>query len=56
MEAKSNSRHSGRRGDPISLHPLTPEQAIKGMFQINKEDVRRIVASRPGRKKKKSSK
>ncbi len=38
------------RGNPVSLYPLTPEQAIRGMFQISKEDVARIVASRPGKK------
>jgi hypothetical protein len=42
--------HPGRRGDPISLAPLTPEQAIRGVFQIKPADVRRIVASKPGRK------
>jgi len=43
---------SGRKGDPVSLHPLTPEQAIRGMFQISQKDVARIVAKRPGKKKK----
>jgi hypothetical protein len=43
---------SGRRGDPVSLHPLSPEQAIRGMFQISPKDVARIVAKRPGKKKK----
>ena len=46
--------HPGRRGDPVSLHPLTPEQAIRGIFQIAPGDVARIVASKPekkGRKK-----
>jgi hypothetical protein len=45
--------HSGRRGDPVSLHPLTPDQAIRGIFQIKPADVKRIIASRPGRKKSK---
>ena len=42
---------SGRRGDPVSLYPLTPEQAIRGMIQISPKDVARIVASRPGKQK-----
>ena len=42
----------GNRMKPISLHPLTPEQAITGMFKIKPEDVRRIVSNRPGKKKK----
>jgi hypothetical protein len=35
----------------VRLHPLTPEQDIRGMFQISPKDVRRIIASKPGRKK-----
>lgn len=41
---------SAPRGNPVSLYPLTPEQAIRGMFQISKEDVARIVASKPEKK------
>jgi hypothetical protein len=48
---KPTKSRSGRRGDPVSLYPLTPEQAIKGIFQIKPEDVKRIVAKRPGKKK-----
>ena len=40
------------RASNVRLHPLTPEQAIRGMFQIKAADVKRIVASKPGRKKK----
>jgi hypothetical protein len=43
---------SGRRGDPVSLHPLSAEQAVRGMFQISKDDVKRILASKPGKGKK----
>jgi hypothetical protein len=43
---------SGSRGDPVSLYPLTAEQAVRGMFQIKPEDVKRILASKPGRGKK----
>jgi hypothetical protein len=39
------------RASNVSLHPLTPEQAIRAMFQIKPADVKRIVASKPGRKK-----
>jgi hypothetical protein len=41
-----------QRASNVSLHPLTPEQAIRGMFQISPKDVKRIVASKPGRQKK----
>jgi hypothetical protein len=43
----------GRKGFPVSLAPLTPEQAISGIFQISPADVKRIVASKPGNRKKK---
>jgi hypothetical protein len=43
--------HSGRRGDPVSLHPLTMDQAVDAIFAIKPADVKRIVASRPGKKK-----
>jgi hypothetical protein len=52
MGNKSPKPRSGRRGDPVSLYPLTPEQAIKGIFQISPADVKRIVAKRPGKKQK----
>lgn len=47
--------HAGRGGNNVSLHPLTPEEAITAIFQIDQKDVKRIVAKRPGtnRKKKK---
>jgi hypothetical protein len=60
MAEKSERRKSPEPSDKIvqdrvsnvRLAPLTPEQAIRGMFQIKPEDVKRIVASKPGRKKK----
>ena len=48
---KPKKKHPGRGGNNVSLHPLTPEQAIRGIFQIKPEDVRRIVGSRPGRRR-----
>lgn len=47
--------HAGRGGNNISLHPLTPEEAITAMFQIDQQDVKRIASKRSGtnRKKKK---
>jgi hypothetical protein len=44
-------KHSGRRGDPVSLYPLTADKAVRLMFQIKPTDVKRIVASRPGKPK-----
>ena len=42
------ARTTGR----ISLYPLTPEQAISSMFKISRADVKRIIAKRPGKKRK----
>jgi hypothetical protein len=42
---------SGRRGDPIILAPLTMDQAVDAMFKISPKDVRRVLASKPGKKK-----
>jgi len=44
--------HPGRKGNMISLYPLTPEQAVRGMFQIRPADVRKVLASKPQRKRK----
>lgn len=43
-------KHPGRRGDPVSLAPLTMDKAVDAIFQISPKDVKRIVASRPGKK------
>jgi hypothetical protein len=50
---RGSNTHPGRRGNDVSLAPLTPEQAITGIFQISPADVKRIVASKPGTRKKK---
>ncbi|HWE97926.1 MAG TPA: hypothetical protein VG269_28510 [Tepidisphaeraceae bacterium] len=41
---------SGRRGDPISLAPLTMDQAVDAIFAIKPKDVKEILNSRPGGK------
>lgn len=46
-------KHSGRRGDPVSLRPLTMDQAVDAIFAIKPDDVRKILAKRPGKGKKK---
>jgi hypothetical protein len=42
---------NGRKGNPISLAPLTMDEAVDAIFKIKAADVKRIVASRPGKKK-----
>lgn len=43
--------HAGRRGDPVSLYPLSTDDAIRAVLQIKPEDVKRIVGSKPGKKR-----
>jgi hypothetical protein len=44
---------SGRRGDARERpHPLTAEQLVRGIFQIAPEDVKKVLASKPGKGKK----
>ena len=53
MASKPRKKHPGRRGDPVSLHPLTMDQAVDAIFAIKPDDVRKILAKRPGKGKKK---
>jgi len=50
--ASKRENHPGRSGLKVSAAPLTADQLVRGIFKISKQDVKRIVASRPGRKKK----
>jgi hypothetical protein len=51
MKAKK-SKHPGRAGMQVSAAPLTADELVRGIFQISPADVKRIVSSRPGKKKK----
>ena len=53
MPKKTIKPRPGRRGNPISAAPLTPDQLVRGIFQIKRGDVKKILASKPGRKGKK---
>lgn len=46
---KTPTKRSGRRGDPVRLAPLTMDQAVDAIFQIKPDDVKKIVASKPGK-------
>jgi hypothetical protein len=48
---KPTKKHPGRRGDPVSLYPLSADKAVRLMFQIKPKDVKEILASKPGKKK-----
>ena len=52
MDAKKPKQsRQGRAGMSVSLAPLTADQAVRGMFKISKADVKKILASRPGKGK-----
>ena len=40
---------NGRKGDPVSIAPLTMDQFVDEIFEIKPADVKRIVASKPGK-------
>jgi len=50
MAKKPEKTHCGPCGDPISLAPLTMDEAVDAMFKISRKDVRRILASKLGKK------
>jgi hypothetical protein len=50
-EQPALKKRSGRRGDPLSAHPFTAEQLVRGIFQIGPADLKKILASRPGKGK-----
>jgi hypothetical protein len=43
---------SGRRGNPISLAPLSPDQALAAVLRISPRDVKKIQAATPRKKRK----
>jgi hypothetical protein len=46
--------HPGRRGDPVSLHPLTLDQAMGALVRVKLSDVKKLEAKeRAGKKKRK---
>jgi len=48
-----NPNPAGRKGKPISAAPLTMDQLVDGIFKIKPDDVKRVVASKPGKGKRK---
>ncbi len=53
MAAKRhNPNPNGRKGNPTSIAPLTMDEFVEGMFKIAPKDVKRIVASKPGKRRK----
>lgn len=40
----ANKRHAGRGGNNVSLHPLTPDQAMAALLRVNPADVKKLEA------------
>jgi hypothetical protein len=40
----SKSPRPGRRGNPVSLAPLTPDQALAGLLQVKLKDLKKLEA------------
>lgn len=51
---KHNPNPSGRKGSPVSLAPLTTEQALAGLLRVTIEDVKKLEAQEKKPRKKKS--
>jgi hypothetical protein len=54
MASSSHIRpNPGRRGNEISLHPLTPDQALRGLLRVKPADLKRIEEQEKAKKSKK---
>jgi len=53
MPKKSAKRRSDPRGDPVSLAPLSMNEAVDTIFAIKSSDVKKVIASNPGNGKNK---
>jgi hypothetical protein len=45
----TKSPHPGRRGNPVSLAPLTADEALRAVLQVKLADVKKLEAK--GKKK-----
>lgn len=44
MRKKTTHKRAGRRGLSVSLHPLTPDQALQAVLALKAEDVKKVIA------------
>jgi hypothetical protein len=51
MPERPAKNRPGCCGDPVSLHPLTMDQAADAIFQIKPAGARVFLASKSGKKK-----
>ena len=45
-----NPNPAGRKGAPVSLAPLTPDQAMRGLLRVKLSDVKKLEAEARGAK------
>ena len=43
----------GRRGNEVSLHPLTPDDALRGLLKVKPADLKRVEEQEKAAKKSK---
>ena len=48
--AGAKPKRAGRRGNNVSLAPLSPDDAMRAVLNISPADAKRINESRPGGK------
>jgi hypothetical protein len=51
MKTRAKNTHAGRGGNNISLHPLTPDQALKALLSISPKDAKEIRDQEAGMKR-----
>ena len=49
--AEMAKKQRPRRSEPVSLAPLTPEQALAGLLKVKHADVKKLEAEEAGKKK-----
>lgn len=42
MKTRPKNTHAGRGGNNISLHPLTPDEALKALLSVSPKDAKEI--------------
>jgi len=50
-----NPNPAGSKGRPVSLHPLSTDDAVRAILAIKPDDVKRIIAATSAKGKRKRS-
>jgi hypothetical protein len=51
--ANTHVPNPGRRGNEISLHPLTPDDALRGLLRVKPADLKRVEEQEKAAQKRK---